>query len=127
MLAAINLIPDPWQTGPLNEIIMIGAVLAAVGVVMKLIVIPVLRWLRSLALAIETAASRLADIPNHEDRLDSMERHITEIRDALRPTNGDRRSISDRLDTVKQQNLSNSQQILELRGKVDDLFKGDEG
>jgi hypothetical protein len=127
MLAAINLIPDSWQTGPLNEIIMIGAVLAALGVVMKLIVLPVLRWLRSLALAIETAASRLAEIPNHEDRLDSMERHITEIRDALRPTNGDRRSISDRLDTVKQQTLSNSEQILELRGKVDDLFKGDEG
>lgn len=116
--AVWDLIPNSWQTGPLNEVIMIGAVLAAVGVILKMAVLPVLRTIRRFLIAAETAADRLANVPVHDQRLDVMEAQISEIAEALRPTNGDRRSISDRLDTVKQQTLNNTAEILDLKESV---------
>ena len=115
MLAAINLIPDSWQAGPLNEVVLIGAVLAAIGVIMKSAVIPLFRAFKRLVTAIETAADRLAEVPVHDQRLDVMESQISEIAEALRPTNGDRRSISDRLDTVKQQSATNADEIRTIK------------
>ena len=115
MLAAINLIPDSWQAGPLNEVVLIGAVLAALGVIMKSTVMPLFRAFKRLLKAIETAADRLAEVPVHDQRLDVMETQICEIAEALRPTNGDRRSISDRLDTVKQESATNTVEIRALK------------
>lgn len=119
MLAALDLIPDSWQAGPLNEIIMIGAVLAALTVIGKTLVLPAWRWIRRISAGIETAVDRLSDVPVHDERLDVIERQITEIVEALRPTNGDRRSVSDRLDTVKQQTAQNAQDIAELTRRFD--------
>lgn len=124
MLAALDLIPDSWQTGPLNEIIMIGAVLAALAVIGRVVVLPVWRWLRRISAGIETAVDRLSDVPVHDARIDIIERKIEEIGEALRPTNGDRRSISDRLDTVKQQTLSNAEDIREIRLRLDTVPEG---
>lgn len=124
VLSALDLIPDTWQTGPLNEIVLIGAVLAALAVIGRVIVLPVWRWLRRISSGIETAVDRLSDVPVHDERIDVIERKIEEIVEALRPTNGDRRSISDRLDTVKQQTLANSEQIRELRLRLDSTSEG---
>ena len=115
MLAAVNLIPDAWQMGFLNEVVLIGAVLAALGVIMKLAVIPLFRAFKRFVVAIETAADRLAEVPVHDQRLDVMESQIAGIAEALRPTNGDRRSISDRLDTVKQESAANTVEIRALK------------
>lgn len=115
MLAALDLIPDSWQTGPLNEVVLLGAVLAALAVIGRVIVLPVWRWIRRISYGIETAVDRLSDVPIHDERIDVIEKRIEEIVEALRPTNGDRRSISDRLDTVKQQTAQNSHDIAELR------------
>lgn len=123
-MLALNIVPDSWQAGWLNEIIMIGAVLAALGVIVKVAVLPVFRWLRNFALAFETAVDRLATVPRHDDRLDVIEQRLGDIHEALRPTNGDRRSISDRLDTVKAQTLTNSTEIRELKVRVDSLIEG---
>jgi hypothetical protein len=124
MLSALDLIPDAWQTGPLNEIIMIGAVLAALAVIGRVLVLPVWRWVRRISSGIETAVDRLSDVPVHDERIDIIERKIEEIVEALRPTNGDRRSISDRLDTVKQQTLNNAEEIRELRRRLDTTPEG---
>lgn len=118
MLAALDLIPDSWQTGPLNEIIMIGAVLVALAAIGRLIVLPLWRWIMRLAVGIETVVERISAVADHEDRIDQIDASIQEIREALRPTNGDRRSISDRLDTVKQQTLSNADEIRSLRSQI---------
>lgn len=120
MLSAVDLIPDAWQTGPLNEVIMLGAVLVALAAIGRLIVLPMWRWLVRLAVGIETAVDRLSDVPDHSDRIDKIEKNIAEIHEALRPTNGDRRSVSDRLDTVKQQTNKNADEIRALR---DDLSR----
>lgn len=124
MLAAIDLIPQSWETGPLPEVIMLGAFVAAVGAIVRMVIIPVARWIRRLVIAVETASERLASIPEHDDRIDMIEQQITEIVEALRPTNGDRRSISDRLDTVKQQTVDNSDRIAELAVRFDTMAKG---
>jgi hypothetical protein len=124
VLSALDLIPDAWQTGPLNEIIMIGAVLAALAVIGRVLVLPVWRWVRRISSGIETAVDRLSDVPVHDERIDIIERKIEEIVEALRPTNGDRRSISDRLDTVKQQTAANSEQIRDLRQRLDTTPEG---
>lgn len=124
MLAALDLIPDTWQTGPLNEVIMLGAVLVALAAIGRLIVLPVWRWIVRIALGIETAVERLANVAEHEDRLDVIEAAVGEIKEALRPTNGDRRSISDRLDTVKQQTNQNADEIKALRTDVSKLAGG---
>ena len=118
MLAALDLIPDSWQTGPLNEIIMIGAVLVALAAIGRLILLPLWRWIMRLAVGIETVVERISAVADHEDRIDQIDASIQEIREALRPTNGDRRSISDRLDTVKQQTLSNADEIRSLRSQI---------
>lgn len=115
MFAALDLVPDAWQTGPLTEIIMLGAVIGAIGVIVKMLVLPVVRWARALAIGIETAANRLGNVPEHEDRLAAIEGQLCAIHDALKPTNGDRRSISDRLDTVKQQTIANHADLTELK------------
>lgn len=124
MFVALDLIPDNWQNGPLPEIVLLGAVIAACGAIVKMVVMPIGRWLRRLVVAVETATDRLAQVPEHDDRLDVMERQITEIHEALRPTNGDRRSISDRLDTVKVQTADNAAQIAELKARVDSILEG---
>jgi hypothetical protein len=124
MFAAIDLIPDSWQSGPLNEVIMLGAVLAAIGVILKLAVIPVFRWIRNIALAFETTVDRLDRIPQHHERIDHIEERLGAIQEALRPTNGDRRSISDRLDTVKQQTMENSNEVKDLKIRMNDLLGG---
>jgi cytochrome c-type biogenesis protein CcmH/NrfG len=124
VLSALDLIPDAWQTGPLNEIVLIGAVLAALAVIVRVLVLPVWRWVRRISSGIETAVDRLSDVPVHDERIDIIERKIEEIVEALRPTNGDRRSISDRLDTVKQQTIANSEQIRELRNRLDTTPEG---
>jgi vacuolar-type H+-ATPase subunit I/STV1 len=123
MFAALDLIPDTWQTGPLNEIIMIGAVLAALAVIGRVLVLPVWRWFRRISHGIETAVNRLSDVPVHEDRIDSIEAQIKAIHNALEPTNGDRRSISDRLDTVKYQTAQNTNKIDDLNKMVEELRK----
>jgi hypothetical protein len=115
MFATLDLIPDAWQSGPLNEIIMIGAVVGALGVIIKMVVFPVVGWARALATAIETAVNRISDVPEHEDRLAGIDEQLCAIRDALKPTNGDRRSISDRLDTVKQQTIQNHSDLNDLK------------
>jgi hypothetical protein len=124
VLSALDLIPDAWQTGPLNEIVLIGAVLAALAVIVRVLVLPVWRWVRRISSGIETAVDRLSDVPVHDERIDIIERKIEEIVEALRPTNGDRRSISDRLDTVKQQTAANSEQIRDLRQRLDTTPEG---
>ena len=124
VLAALDLIPNDWQNGALPEIVMLGAVVAAIGAIFKMVVLPVARWMRRLVIAVETATDRLAQVPEHDDRLDLMESQICEIVEALRPTNGDRRSISDRLDTVKQQTAENATQIAELKVRVDSMLGG---
>lgn len=103
---------------------MIGALVAAVGVIGKMVLLPSWRWLRRISAGIETAVERLSDVPVHDERLDIIERKVEEIVEALRPTNGDRRSISDRLDTVKQQTQQNSTDIAELVGRVNHLPGG---
>jgi hypothetical protein len=123
MVLSIEFIPDAWQSGWLNEIIMLGAVLGALLLIVRTVLVPVFRSLFRLARAFETAVDRLNDVPAHDDRLDVIEQAVEEIRDALRPTNGDRRSISDRLDTVKQQTVENSRQIVDLAGRVDAMVK----
>lgn len=123
LLAAIDLIPNAWETGPLPEVIMLGAFVAAVGAIVRMVVVPIVRWIRRLVIAIETTADRLASIPEHDDRIDIIEQQITEIVEALRPTNGDRRSISDRLDSVKQQTIDNTTHIVELSSRIDNLTK----
>jgi hypothetical protein len=82
------------------------------------------RWVRRISSGIETAVDRLSDVPVHDERIDIIERKIEEIVEALRPTNGDRRSISDRLDTVKQQTAANSEQIRDLRLRLDSTPEG---
>lgn len=119
ILSALDLIPDSWQTGPLNEIIMLGAVVAALGAIFKVAVLPVIRWARALAVGIETAVNRLSEIPEHEDRLAAIEGELCAIHDALKPTNGDKRSISDRLDTVKQQTIQNHSDVNELKATLE--------
>ncbi len=103
---------------------MIGAVVAALGAIFRLIVVPIARWVKRLVNAIETVTERLAAVPDHDDRLDEIEKQVAEVVEALRPTNGDRRSISDRLDTVKAQTAQNSTQIEELRSRVDFALGG---
>ena len=120
VLAALDLIPDSLQTGPLNEVILIGGVVGALAIIGRLLVLPMWRWLIRLAVGIETAVDRLSDVPDHTDRIDKIEKNIGEIHEALRPTNGDRRSVSDRLDTVKQQTNKNADEIRALR---DDLSR----
>jgi hypothetical protein len=123
VIAALDLIPDNWQSGVLNEIIMVGAVVAAFGAIVKMAILPVWRSGASVVSSINDAAVRLQEVPDHSERLDMMESQIKDIHEALRPTNGDRRSISDRLDTVKYQTGENSTKILELAEKVA-LMKG---
>jgi len=118
MFAALDLIPDTWQTGVLNEVIMVGAVVAALGVIVKMVILPMWRSLSAVVSSINSAAERLQEVPDHSERLDVMESQIKDIHEALRPTNGDRRSISDRLDTVKYQTAEHSVKILELSEKV---------
>ena len=103
---------------------MIGALVAAIGVIGKMVLLPAWRWLRRISAGIETAVDRLSDVPVHDERLDAMEAKIVEIVEALRPTNGDRRSVSDRLDTVKQQTQQNSTDIAELVSRVNQLPGG---
>jgi hypothetical protein len=118
VIAALDLIPDAWQTGPLNEIIMLGAVLAALGVMGRFLIVPLWRWIVRIAVGIETIVERISAVADHEDRIGEIDSAIKEIHEALRPTNGDRRSISDRLDTVKQQTLSNADEIRSLRSQI---------
>ena len=103
---------------------MIGALVAAIGVIGKMVLLPAWRWLRRISAGIETAVDRLSDVPVHDERLDAMEAKNVEIVEALRPTNGDRRSVSDRLDTVKQQTQQNSTDIAELVSRVNQLPGG---
>ena len=124
VLSALDLIPDAWQTGPLNEVVLIGAVLAALAVIGRVLILPVWRWVRRISNGIETAVNRLSEVPVHDERIDMIERQVTDIVEALRPTNGDRRSISDRLDTVKQQTIQNSQDIAELTRRIDSKPEG---
>lgn len=118
MFAALDIIPDSWQTGPLNEVIMLGAVLVALAAIGRLIIVPLWRWIVRIAVGIETVVERISIVADHEERIESLDSAIQEIREALRPTNGDRRSISDRLDTVKQQTLSNADEIRSLRSQI---------
>lgn len=124
MFAALDLIPDSWQTGPLNEVVLIGAVVVAVGAIGRYCVLPLWRWCVRIAVGFETVVDRLTAVAVHEDRLDTIESTLEEIHAALRPTNGDRRSISDRLDTVKQQTAQNSSDIQSLRDDLSQLTKG---
>lgn len=124
MFAALDLIPDAWQTGPLNEIIMLGAVLAALGMMGRYLIVPLWRWTVRLAVGIETAVERLSAVADHTDRIDQIEKNIGEIHEALRPTNGDRRSVSDRLDTVKQQTNKNADEIRAMRHDLSQITEG---
>ena len=124
MFAAVDLIPDSLQTGPLNEVILIGGFVGALAIVGRLVVLPVWRWVVRLAVGIETAVERLSDVADHTDRIDQIEKNIAEIHEALRPTNGDRRSVSDRLDTVKQQTNKNAEEIRALRGDLSRMNEG---
>jgi septal ring factor EnvC (AmiA/AmiB activator) len=124
VLAALDLIPDSLQTGPLNEVILIGGVVGALAIIGRLIVLPMWRWLVRLAVGIETAVDRLSDVADHTDRIDKIEKNISEIHEALRPTNGDRRSVSDRLDTVKQQTNKNADEIRALRVDLSRINEG---
>lgn len=121
ILSALDLIPDSWQSGPLNEIIMLGAVVGALTVILRAVVLPVVRWGRAVATGLDTAVSRLADVPAHEERLAVIEGELCAIHEALRPTNGDRRSISDRLDTVKQQTADNHREIATLKAQLETI------
>jgi septal ring factor EnvC (AmiA/AmiB activator) len=112
------------QTGPLNEVILIGGFVGALAIVGRLVVLPVWRWVVRLAVGIETAVERLSDVADHTDRIDQIEKNIAEIHEALRPTNGDRRSVSDRLDTVKQQTNKNAEEIRALRGDLSRMNEG---
>ena len=103
---------------------MLGAVLGAAAVIAKVAILPVLRWIRNFAVAFETAVSRLDTIPDHDGRIDLIEQKVAEIHEALRPTNGDQRSISDRLDTVKAQTSENTTEIRELKLRVDSFIGG---
>lgn len=121
LVSALDLIPDAWQTGLLNEVVLLGAVLAALAVIGRTVVVPCWRWIRRISAGIETAVDRLSDVPEHDVRLDVIEAQIAEIVEALRPTNGDKRSISDRLDTVKQQTAEHTAEIREIHRRLEIL------
>lgn len=121
LLSALDLIPDAWQTGILNEVVLIGAVLAALVVIGRTVVLPGWRWIRRISAGIETAVERLGNVPEHDVRLDVIEAQIAEIIEALRPTNGDKRSISDRMDTVKQQTAEHTAEIREIHRRLETL------
>lgn len=50
----------------------------------------------------------------------SMVERLDEIKEAIRPTNGDQRSISDRLDTVKKEVVECAEEIALVRGVITD-------
>lgn len=118
MLLAYEFLPNDWQSGWIAEIIMIGAVVGAIAVIGKTIVLPTLRSVARAISAIETAVVRLDTIPAHDDRLDSIESSLVAIHKALEPTNGDRRSISDRLDSVKRQSADNHADLRDLKQRL---------
>jgi hypothetical protein len=118
----LEFLPNDWQSGWLAEIVMIGAVVGALAVVGKTVVVPTFRSVRRVVTAIETAVSRLDSVPEHDGRLDVIEQAVCAIKQALEPTNGDRRSISDRLDSVKHQTIRNSDDIQALKIEVANLI-----
>ena len=122
--AAINILPDSWQNGPIPEVITIGAVLTAMAAIWKFLIVPAWNAIQTLSWGIETLAERIGSVPEHEERLDAIETNIVAIQQALAPTNGDRRSISDRLDTVKYQTMQNTAKINDLCLMFDSIPKG---
>ena len=122
--AMINILPDSWQNGPIPEIITIGAVLTALTAIWRFLITPSWNAVQRLSQGIDTLIERIGSIPEHENRLDAIEGNIAAIQNALAPTNGDRRSISDRLDTVKYQTTQNTDMINVLCKRLDSKFGG---
>ena len=120
---AINFLPDSIEKMFIPELVAIATGLAAMAAIFNFLVRPLYRGIRRLIHAIDVVSERISDVPVHEDRIDSIEAQIKAIHDALEPTNGDRRSISDRLDTVKYQTVQNTNKIDDLNTKVEKLSK----
>ena len=120
---ALSLVPDNIEKMFIPELVAIAAGLAAIMAIFNFLVRPLYRGVRRLINAIDVVSARISDVPVHEDRIDSIEAQIKAIHDALEPTNGDRRSISDRLDTVKYQTVQNTNKIDDLNIKVEKLSK----
>jgi hypothetical protein len=120
---AINLLPDNIEKMYIPELVALAAGIGAVMAILNFLVKPLYRGIRRLINAIDVVSERISEVPVHEDRIDSIEAQIKAIHDALEPTNGDRRSISDRLDTVKSQTIANTNKIDDLSAKVEKLWK----
>jgi chromosome segregation ATPase len=120
---AINLLPDNIEKMYIPELVALAAGIGAVMAILNFLVKPLYRGIRRLINAIDVVSERISEVPVHEDRIDSIEAQIKAIHDALEPTNGDRRSISDRLDTVKSQTIANTNKIDDLSEKVEKLWK----
>jgi len=123
MIFALQLIPDFIEKGLIPELIAAGAGLVAVGVIYNYGVRPVFRGGKRLTNAIIAISDWITAIPVHEDKIEKLEGQIKTIHNALAPTNGDRRSISDRLDTVKFQTSEHSLKIDYLTKTVESLRK----
>lgn len=75
-----------------------AAVVGAAILTWNKLVVPFARWawLRLLA---ATGVDELQDVDDaHEDRLGKLERDVGYVVDAVRPRNGDQRTIADKLD-----------------------------
>jgi chromosome segregation ATPase len=119
----LNLIPDSFEKAFIPELVAVAAGIGATVAIFNYLVKPLYRGIRRLIHAIDVVSERISEVPVHEDRIDSIEAQIKAIHDALEPTNGDRRSISDRLDTVKSQTIENTNKIDDLSKKVEKLWK----
>lgn len=120
---ALNLLPDGIEKAFIPELVAIAAGVGASVAIFNYLIKPLYRGIRRLINAIDVVSERISEVPVHEDRIDSIEAQIKAIHDALEPTNGDRRSISDRLDTVKYQTVENTNKIDDLSQKVEELRK----
>lgn len=120
---ALSLVPDNIEKMFIPELVAIAAGLAAIMAIFNFLLRPLYRGIRRLINAIDVVSARISEVPVHEDRIDRIEAQIKAIHDALEPSNGDRRSISDRLDTVKYQTAQNTNKIDDLNTKVEKLSK----
>lgn len=92
---------------PLDWAVGIAAFLTAVGVIVRVGVIPVTRAVNRLVDTVEASPLHAEQLHGLDDRLNALtDEHVTMnaqlevVCAALRPTNGDQRSLSDRLDAI---------------------------
>lgn len=106
-----DLLPTWLEESVARDLITIAAALGALAVIWNYAISPVIRGIRHLSATVDEIQRTVSDVIRHEGRIDAIEAEMKAIHRALSPTNGDRRSISDRLDSVKTQTAENSRRI----------------